>query len=70
LALGATIGACIGLFIGPSGAAQGENGLIGAWTLSGSALSFVAGFGVEGVFVALESLVRRLFNMPDAARKP
>src|SRR5262249_9548185 len=60
LALGATIGACIALFVNPSGQTPGsEVGLLGNWALSTSALSFIAGFGVEGVFVALESLVRR-----------
>lgn len=62
LALGAVIGACIGLFVTPSGA-QGSPGLTGAVALSASALSFVAGFGVEGVFIALESFIRRVFNI-------
>lgn len=71
LALGATIGACIALFVNPSGAAAGrEVGLLGTWALSTSAMSFIAGFGVEGVFVALESLVRRVFNISDPARRP
>ncbi|WP_028102443.1 hypothetical protein [Pseudoduganella violaceinigra] len=71
LALGATIGACIALFINPSGQTPGsEIGLLGNWALSTSALSFIAGFGVEGVFVALESLVRRVFNISDPARRP
>ena len=69
LALGATIGACIALFVNPSGQTPGsEIGLLGNWALSTSALSFIAGFGVEGVFVALESLVRRVFNITDPAR--
>jgi hypothetical protein len=71
LALGATIGACIALFVNPSGQTPGsEVGLLGNWALSTSALSFIAGFGVEGVFVALESLVRRVFNISDPARRP
>lgn len=70
LALGGTIGACIGLFINPSGPAPAEDhGLLGAWALSGSALSFIAGFGVEGVFSALESLVHRVFRSSDAKRE-
>ncbi|MUI16550.1 hypothetical protein GJV26_29425 [Massilia dura] len=70
LALGGTIGACIGLFINPSGAAPGESkGLLDAWALSGSALSFIAGFGVEGVFRALENFVQRVFGK-DEARRP
>lgn len=71
LALGATVGACIALFISPSspGAADEPN-LIGSWGLSSSALSFIAGFGVEGVFRALESFIQRVFNITDPAHKP
>jgi hypothetical protein len=66
LALGAVIGACIGLFIAPSGNdPQSAAGLTTAVTLTPSALSFIAGFGVESVFVTLESLIRRIFNIPD-----
>jgi hypothetical protein len=66
LALGAVIGACIGLFVTPSGTgAQGAAALTTGVTLTPSALSFIAGFGVEGVFVALESLIKRIFNIPD-----
>jgi hypothetical protein len=66
LALGAVIGACIGLFVTPSGAgSQGAVGLTGSVSLTPSALSFIAGFGVEGVFVALENLIKRVFNIPE-----
>ncbi|MDV3456559.1 hypothetical protein RZN05_06145 [Sphingomonas sp. HF-S4] len=69
LALGAVIGACIGLFVTPDGTQQGQQGLLGPIHMSASALCFVAGFGVEGVFQAMESLVQRLFNL-DPARTP
>jgi hypothetical protein len=59
LALGAVIGACIGLFVTPTG---GSVGLTSTVTLSASALSFIAGFGAESVFVALESFIARVFN--------
>lgn len=62
LALGAVVGACIGLFI-----VGGDTTLIGPVTLSGSAISFVAGFGVEAVFQALEALISRIFNIAPAA---
>jgi hypothetical protein len=66
LALGAVIGACIGLFVTPNGAASGGTPtLTGTVALSASALSFIAGFGVEGVFVALEGLIKRIFNVPQ-----
>jgi hypothetical protein len=66
LALGAVIGACIGLFVSAPGG-DGEEGLLGPVTLSASAISFVAGFGVEAVFQAIEALITRLFNLTSAA---
>jgi hypothetical protein len=71
LALGAVIGACIGLFIAPgAGSAQEGAALFnGPVVLSASALSFIAGFGVEGVFQALESLIRRLFNVRESGKE-
>ena len=76
LALGAVIGACIGLFVTPStgttGAAAAATtlGLIGSPPLSASALCFIAGFGVEQVFLALEALMGRVFNISAPVRKP
>jgi hypothetical protein len=70
VALGAVIGGCIGLFVTPSGApSSAQPGLLGAAPLSGSALCFIAGFGVDGVFETLEALVRRIFDLPDP-KKP
>ncbi|HEX2763508.1 MAG TPA: hypothetical protein VHM92_06640 [Allosphingosinicella sp.] len=63
LALGAVIGACVGLFVTSDADAGSSQGLLGAVHLSAPALCFVAGFGVEGVFLALESLLRRVFNV-------
>jgi hypothetical protein len=69
LALGAVIGGCIGLFISPpGGTGEGAGGLMGSVVLSASALSFIAGFGVEGVFVALESLIKRVFNISEPTK--
>ena len=70
LALGAVIGACIGLFISGNGnSATTGAGLLGQVSLSTSAICFLAGFGVEGVFTALEALVKRVFPVgpPDGA---
>lgn len=67
LALGAVVGACIGLFIAaPGSPGQGES-LLGPVTLSASAISFVAGFGVDSVFEALETLIKRIFNVAQPA---
>ncbi len=72
LGLGAVMGLCIGLFVNPNtspgGAAQ-PGALIGSIPLSASALCFIAGFGVEQVFRALESLIRRIFE-PEPPRVP
>lgn len=69
LALGAVIGASIGLFIAPASTqSSGSNAFIASTALTASALSFIAGFGVEGVFVALEGLIKRLFNLPGAVK--
>ncbi len=67
LALGAVTGACIGLFVAQpsaSGAVQGTS--LGPVALSGSALSFIAGFGVEAVFTTLEGIITRIFNITPA----
>jgi hypothetical protein len=71
LALGAVIGACIGLFISQPGSDKPtEMALLGPVPLSSSAISFVAGFGVEAVFQALEALISRIFNIAPAATSP
>lgn len=67
LALGAVVGACIGLFIAAPGTESGEDSLLGPVTLSGSAISFIAGFGVDAVFEALETLIKRIFNVAQPA---
>ena len=62
LAMGAVTGSCIGLFTAqPGSAGQATAGIISAAALTGPALSFVAGFGVEQVFSTLEMLIRRVF---------
>ena len=68
LALGAVIGACVGLFAAaPPGPPAGA-GLLSAVPLSASALCFIAGFGVEQVFVALQALMTRVFGSTDPTK--
>ena len=67
LALGAVVGACIGLFIAAPGSDNSCESLLVPITLSASAISFVAGFGVEAVFQALEALISRIFNIAPIA---
>jgi hypothetical protein len=66
LALGALIGACISLFIAAPAAGDADSALLGPVALSSSAISFVAGFGVDSVFQALEALISRIFNIAPA----
>ena len=66
LALGALVGACISLFIAAPAAGDGDTSLLGPVALSSSAISFVAGFGVNSVFQALEALISRIFNIAPA----
>ncbi len=69
LALGAVIGGCIGLFVTPAGTSDADKqGLLGSVPLSASALCFIAGFGVESVFLALEGLLKRVFNAVEPQR--
>ena len=69
VALGAVVGSCIGLFVttGPSAdnVAQGAVLLANPTGLSPAALSFIAGFGVESVFIALEGFIKRIFNIKE-----
>jgi hypothetical protein len=66
LVLGAVIGACVSLFFGGP-ATDANSSLFGPVALSSSALSFVAGYGVESVFQALEAVIRRIFNIAPPA---
>jgi hypothetical protein len=61
------IGACIGLFATPQGAQPGS-GLLSGVPLTASALCFIAGFGVEHVFLALQGLMIRVFGSGEAAK--
>jgi hypothetical protein len=85
LVLGIIVGACIGLFMSPSspdgGAAATAAGAGGAVTaggsvaLSASALSFLAGFGVESVFKMLQNMLQAMFgaqgsSTPSATQRP
>lgn len=71
LALGAVMGACIGLFVSqPSASGATAENVLGPVTLSGSALSFIAGFGVDAVFETLESVIGRIFNVRPAGTPP
>lgn len=70
LALGAVVGACIGLFITPTADQSTGATLLPQIALSVSAVSFIAGFGVEAVFKALEGLIARIFDVPPTSEAP
>jgi hypothetical protein len=63
LVLGIITGACIGLFLTPSGVGSSTAAVSGGGVaLSASALSFLAGFGVEGVFKMLQNILVTVFG--------
>lgn len=66
LALGAVMGACIGIFIAQPSTSANAATVIGPVALSASALSFLAGFGVDAVFATLETVIARIFNQQPA----
>jgi hypothetical protein len=63
LMLGVLIGGCVGLIFSGSSAAQSTGILGAAATLSTSAIAFLAGYGVEGVFKALDGLITQVFRV-------
>jgi hypothetical protein len=70
LALGVVIGGCIGLIYSGSSVAQ-TTGLLGAAaTLSTAAIAFLAGYGVEGVFNALDALITQVFRVSSTDKPP
>jgi hypothetical protein len=78
LVLGLVTGSAVGLFfstyappqLAAGVAAAGTADLIGSLTLSASGVAFLAGFGVEGVFTMLESLVGRVFASEQSTAPP
>jgi hypothetical protein len=67
--LGIMTGACIGLFFNSSAGPAQATGLGGAAvTLSASAVAFLAGYGVEAVFRALDGLINHLFGLGKEPR--
>jgi hypothetical protein len=80
LVLGIIVGACIGLFMSPSSpdggvaaTAAGAGGAVtagGSVALSASALSFLAGFGVESVFKMLQNMLQAMFGGQTSSTPP
>lgn len=68
LLLGTLIGGCIGLVYSGSGAAQASGVLGVAATLSTSAIAFLAGYGVDGVFKSLDAVIRQVFGVNGTER--
>jgi hypothetical protein len=66
IVLGTVTGACIGLFVNSSTGAATLTGVGGAAvTLSASGIAFLAGYGVEGVFKMLDTLINKVFTNSD-----
>jgi hypothetical protein len=69
LSLGMVAGICVGLFLSPPSNLAQTSGGIATLTLSASGIAFLAGYGAEGFFRALDGLVAHLFNL-DKAEAP
>jgi hypothetical protein len=71
LALGLVTGSCIGLFYSATAPidAGPAHSVSAALSLSVSGIAFLAGFGVEGVFSMLQTLVSRVFVVAEEAQK-
>ena len=61
MVLGMIAGSCVGLFFSPA-AATGVQGSASIGTLSLSAIAFLAGYAVDGLFGLLDEIVRRIFK--------
>ena len=70
LLLGTLIGGCIGLVYSGSGQAQATGTLALAVTLSTSAIAFLAGYGVDGVFKVLDALIAQVFRVNGTENAP
>lgn len=68
--LGLLIGGCVGLVYSGSGTAQSTGTLGLAVTLSTSAIAFLAGYGVEVVFKALDALISDVFHVNGTEKTP
>jgi hypothetical protein len=60
--LGVVAGLAVGLIFTTSGANAGGGTIAGAITLSASGLAFLAGYGAEAFFTALDALLQRVFS--------
>ena len=71
LPLGMVAGVCVSLFLNPTSVAA-QTGSIGTFTVSASGIAFLAGYGSEGFFRALDALIVRVFSAqsPDRPRSP
>ena len=61
LALGAVTGACIGIFVAQPSIDASASTAVGPVAFSASGLSFLAGFGADAVFAALDTIIKRVF---------
>ncbi|MBV8867906.1 MAG: hypothetical protein JOY65_00595, partial [Acetobacteraceae bacterium] len=61
MVLGMIAGSCVGLFFSPSGTGLQGGAAIG--TLSLSAIAFLAGYAVDGLFGMLDEIVHRIFRL-------
>ncbi len=68
LPLGMMAGVCAGLFLSPTAVSTQVGGGLRALTLSASGIAFLAGYGAEGFFRMLDTILGRVFGLENGAR--
>jgi hypothetical protein len=69
LPLGLMAGVAVGLFFNPTTAVSQITAGAGVLTLSASGIAFLAGYGADGFFRMLDSMIGRLFTL-DGDQRP
>lgn len=68
LPISVVAGVCVGLFLTPSSVQSAGSGSIGSFAISASGIAFLAGYGAESFFGALDSVIARLFGVGGATK--
>lgn len=69
LILGMVAGICVGLFFSPAAIVGRATDGLGIFTVSASSIAFLAGYGAEAFFRAIDTLIAKIFD-PAADKAP
>lgn len=68
LPLGMIAGVCVGLFMNPTTVSSQLNGTLGTFTITASGIAFLAGYGADLFFRALDTVLGRIFTLEGGTR--